>query len=272
MSNSGIGFGFSGISAAPSATAINAAENGLSNPPGDPNTAVLGQDVGQAADPAALLNDREIPVNAFTIQMTDQNASQIIFGAHSPAQWGIAIISDSTFPAPELTPTLIFQDIASPISWEVSNNNGGLRFLNSSTGGGVLISTDTVIETLQITGNLLLDEAITAAKVNVQPKIANFSVPSIQAARTWYTNTGAAGAITFDLPSATIGQDFGFAVTVAANIVLDAGGTDIIRNGPAATIAGGTATNGTVGSVLRITCLEPGIWTVREVIGVWVLA
>jgi hypothetical protein len=57
---------------------VNSANSGLSVSAG--NT-VLGQNVGQLGDPAALLSNREIPMGAFTISHKDSSGNSNVFGA-----------------------------------------------------------------------------------------------------------------------------------------------------------------------------------------------
>ena len=89
-----------------------------------------------------------------------------------------------------------------------------------------------------------------------------------------HTNTGAAGSITLVLPAATnIGAELTFYVGAAQNLVIDAAGTDLIRNGASVSSAGGTATNGTVGSIITLRCVVSGTWAATATpIGTWTLA
>lgn len=89
-----------------------------------------------------------------------------------------------------------------------------------------------------------------------------------------HTNTGAGGSITIVLPAAsTLGLEFTFYVGAAQNLVIDAAGTDLIRNGASVSSAGGTATNGTVGSTITLRCVVSGTWAAMATpIGTWTLA
>lgn len=89
-----------------------------------------------------------------------------------------------------------------------------------------------------------------------------------------HTNTGAGGSVTIILPAATnIGCQFTFYVGAAQNLVIDAAGTDLIRNGGSTSTAGGTATNNVVGSTITLRCVVSGTWAAMVTpIGTWTLA
>src|ERR1700693_1537927 len=57
---------------------ITSANNGLSVDPVS-GKIVLGQDIGQAGDPAQLLNAREIPMKGFPFSFTDNGAGNLFF-------------------------------------------------------------------------------------------------------------------------------------------------------------------------------------------------
>jgi hypothetical protein len=66
----GQGIQFTGVSSAsPAASTLTGANNGLSPSSGNIHIVVLGQDVGQAGDPAALLSAREIPQAGFGLNI-----------------------------------------------------------------------------------------------------------------------------------------------------------------------------------------------------------
>lgn len=89
----------------------------------------------------------------------------------------------------------------------------------------------------------------------------------------WFCNTGAGAGIAANLPAAAVGLHYGFAVTTAQNIVITANGTDTIRVAGSVSTAGGTATNGTVGSTIYLICFAAGEWTAASAPnGTWTLS
>ena len=142
---------------------------------------------------------------------------------------------------------------AGQVSWAdvgVGRSEGGvLKVTNGSSGVGKLL-----------------------ALFRVSPKTTSpVSVFALDS-RTVYTNEGAGGPITFNLPAAAAGYAYIFAVQAAQNMVITAAAGDTIRSAAAVSSAGGTATNGTIGSVLHLICLNGTEWFALAAQGVWIYA
>lgn len=88
-----------------------------------------------------------------------------------------------------------------------------------------------------------------------------------------YTNEGASGAITFNLPAASGGRHYYFYVQSANNMVITAAAGDTIRIAGSVSSSGGTATNGTVGSFIHLVEINATEWVAMGTpAGTWVLA
>jgi len=72
----------------------NDGNNGLSISTIDPNTLVLGQDVGQTGDPAILLSNREIPMGGFFLNLLGSNGNFTLEPDSSFVQGGAASGND----------------------------------------------------------------------------------------------------------------------------------------------------------------------------------
>jgi hypothetical protein len=88
---------------------------------------------------------------------------------------------------------------------------------------------------------------------------------------TYHTNTGASGAITFTLPSATVGLRFGFAVGVAQELRIDPSGSQTISlpSDGVPSAAGAYITANAIGERVDIACLIAGNWSVLSYSGTW---
>jgi hypothetical protein len=82
-----------------------------------------------------------------------------------------------------------------------------------------------------------------------------------------YTNEGAAGALTYNLPTAQAGLTFTFIVDVAQNLIVQAGAGDTIRAAATVSAAAGTATSNTIGDVIRLVAINATEWYAISVVG-----
>lgn len=82
-----------------------------------------------------------------------------------------------------------------------------------------------------------------------------------------FTNTGEIASLQYDLPPATIGLQFTFAVVEAQDLVVAADGTDVLQVMEVA--SGLSMTSNTPGSVVTLTCIEAGTWMATSVVGPW---
>ena len=87
-----------------------------------------------------------------------------------------------------------------------------------------------------------------------------------------FNNSGASGAVTYNLPAAAAGLVYGFAVITAQNLIVDAAAGDLIYIGSSASSAGGTATSNTIGSALYMVAIDATNWVCLSDTGTWVTA
>lgn len=123
---------------------------------------------------------------------------------------------------------------------------GSIRVTNGSTGIGSLNAARTV-----------------AAEITSPETIADTD------SRKVITNEGAVGAVTYNLPAAAAGLEVIFIVHTAQNMVVTAATGDTIRIAAGVSSAGGTVTNGTVGGVLHLVCLNATEWFAISSTGTW---
>lgn len=84
-----------------------------------------------------------------------------------------------------------------------------------------------------------------------------------------YTNQGAGAPVTFNLPTASVGQTFTFIVQSAQNVVVTASAGDTIRLAANVSAAAGTATSNQVGDVLVLVAINATEWIATSIVGVW---
>jgi hypothetical protein len=301
-----ISYNNQGGGAVPPFVNVEGARNGLSLDTDD--FVVLGQDVGEAGDPAALISNREIPlVGSFisflrsiglSIQISDNGI--ILFAADTPELVGINEMKIDV---------LTHQQVDTPSSggYELGNSNGGGSLLIQitpsgldPTNAGFMIRCDTSVAVKSLiwylngglgiggddflnNGNetgISVDGAITGQKL-VVIKTAPYNLDNRFDAGKVITNTGAAGLTVLQLPqAATVSADaygyFDFYVDNANGIQLVAAGTDTINIGPSSSSGGGTCTALTAGNTIRLQLLNPGAnpakWVAMFQVGTWVLA
>jgi hypothetical protein len=106
-------------------------------------------------------------------------------------------------------------------------------------------------------------------RLGVFAKTANTTLTNNDCGKV-FTNEGAAGAITFALPAATVGMRFRFQVLVAQELRIDPNGTETIGlpSTGAQQAAGKYITADAVGEGIEIFCVKAGSWHVRGV-GTW---
>jgi hypothetical protein len=103
-----------------------------------------------------------------------------------------------------------------------------------------------------------------------QVKTADYTVLAGDSGRT-FTNTGAAGAVTFAMPVAVAGLRYRFRVGVAQQLRIDPDGTETISlpstGVPAA--AGAYIVADAIGETVDIQCVQAGSWAVFGYTGTW---
>lgn len=106
--------------------------------------------------------------------------------------------------------------------------------------------------------------------IEFQVKTANYTVLTTENG-TGFTNVGAAGAITFSLPAATVGLHYYFAVGVAQELRIDPNGTETISlpSSGVPQAAGAYLTADAIGETVHIACATAGSWRVFGYTGTW---
>lgn len=119
---------------------------------------------------------------------------------------------------------------------------------------------------------LLMDsnQRISQVKHQAASKTANYTVLAADSF-TDFDNAGAAGVVTFTLPTAALGLNFTFSAVVAQQIKVQAGGSDAISMSGNSKAAGGLLTGpaATQGASVTIKCTSANMWTVTAFQGTW---
>jgi len=102
-------------------------------------------------------------------------------------------------------------------------------------------------------------------------KTANYSVLAADTF-TEFDNIGAAGTVTFTLPTPAVGLVFGFAVMAAYNLIIQAPGGSFVYMGTVPSSSGGSLTSSSVGSYVYFKCRSSTVWVVQTVSGTWSVA
>ena len=101
-------------------------------------------------------------------------------------------------------------------------------------------------------------------------KTADYTVTVGDSGKT-FTNTGAAGAVTFAMPASVAGLKYRFRVGVAQQLRIDPNGTETISlpSTGAPSAAGAYIVADAIGETVDIQCVEAGSWSVFGFTGTW---
>jgi hypothetical protein len=104
----------------------------------------------------------------------------------------------------------------------------------------------------------------------VTAKTANYTVTTADNGTT-FTNEGAAGAITFAMPAATVGLRYRFHVLTAQELRIDPNGTETTNMavGGAQQAAGAYITANADLEFIELHCVKAGRWETVAVAGTW---
>ena len=103
----------------------------------------------------------------------------------------------------------------------------------------------------------------------VEAKTADYTVTVNDNGKT-FTNTGAAGAVTFALPPATVGLRYQFWVKAAQELRIDPNGTETIALDTGVQQAAGKyITANAVGEHISVLCVKAGEWDTADPTGTW---
>lgn len=84
-----------------------------------------------------------------------------------------------------------------------------------------------------------------------------------------FTNLGAGGTITFDLPHPTAGMTYTFCLLAGEVLNINLTGSDTLRIGSSVTSSGGNAAANTLGDSVTIVAVSTTVWVATSVIGTW---
>lgn len=253
--------------------ATGSADNGLSVDAGSGHI-VLGNDLGDAAAPGKLLNNRNIERNGFALNIDDAVNGIVfsIFGS-SPTLVGPAV----SFIAQNNVNSQLLQIYSSGLLGKggVATGAGAIEWF-PGVGQGCILHPGTNPANPGV-NNLLIDYA--AVRINgtlrndrfVSPQAASpVAVSSSADKNKVFTNEGAGAAITFNLPAAAVGLSYTFYVQNANGVVIDAAAGDTIRILALVTAAGGSVSSVTVGSSVILVAINATEWVAIAALGTWV--
>lgn len=107
-------------------------------------------------------------------------------------------------------------------------------------------------------------------KRTVAAKTASYTVVAKTDNGKTFTNTAAAGAITFALPAATLGQWYDFVVKAAQELRIDPNGTETISLASGVQQAAGKyITADAIGERISVECVKAGEWDTAKAVGTW---
>lgn len=191
----------------------------------------------------------------FTLQTGAGAAANLVCGAVT----GSAQVAGSTLVASSggstSTPSVAVNSLGSHFSGLYSSGTQTLDFTTNALAAGTINST-------QQWSNI---KRGTASKTTAYPVVATDSNVA-------FDNMGAAGVVTFTLPSAVVGQTFSFTATVAQQIKVQAGGSDAISMFGNNKSVGGLITGpATVnqGASVEMVCTSANMWAVTSFLGTW---
>jgi hypothetical protein len=115
----------------------------------------------------------------------------------------------------------------------------------------------------------LLVSVTGTVNATVSPQSTSPVSPAASDSGTYFTNEGAAGLITFNLPVAVAGYIYTFIVENVNGIAITAFAGDTIRFGGTVTATGGTITSTTIGSTITLVSINATEWIAVSLIGTW---
>jgi hypothetical protein len=292
--------------ASPPFVNIKGARNGASLDSDD--YVVLGQDEGAGdSGPAALLNNRQIPLLGFFIELLRETSgvmrisqqgfviNQAFPNAVSLTDLGllVATVPEASLAASSFVGVFDNTDNASlglqiiPTDFGVGSgvmlSSGqpdapdGNYFLFFWSLGGVSLGKSDFANNSGNRGGLSVDGPLLGQKFPVI-KTGPYNLDNRFDSGKVFTNTGAGGLVVLTLPEGeTLNTSgfFDFYVDSANGIQVQAYVSDSIRVGASVTAAGGTATALIQGNSLRLILLNPGSnpaqWVALSVVGAWTL-
>lgn len=145
-------------------------------------------------------------------------------------------------------------------SWDIQDNTSSSH---SSTDLPTLAGTNHIIKNNQGFG--------TYERVSVKTQADSPITLTAGDSGKQYTNEGATGMVTFNLPAAAVGLFFPFRVQDADGITVVADTGDTIRLSDVVSASAGSAVSTTIGSVMTLEAINSTEWVARSFEGSWVV-
>jgi hypothetical protein len=114
-------------------------------------------------------------------------------------------------------------------------------------------------------------QGIVPILVGLQAKTADYTVVALTDNNAIFSNTGAAGTVVFNLPAATVGQQYSFRIVAAQALRVDPNGSETIAL-PSSGVQGAAGKylgSATAGGTLTLRCDVAGQWSCVNSTAVW---
>lgn len=232
------------------------------------NRAVLGQNVGEAGNPAALLNDREIPVNpgALTFQDLAFPENKVKIGDNGFGTFQFKVEGDSVNAS---LPVVIISDLDPGFTteWRIYAQGGQLLIDENISAINVITFTPAFV---RCDVQLRCPAGISYNQTVINNAISAVILSGISTSGQINTNSGAAGAIVLTLPVPILGSTYKFYVAAAFNLTIQATAGVAIRNGALLKAAPGNLVNNVIGSFITLVAMDATTWVAESQSGGWI--
>lgn len=273
-------------------------------------TTSITERMGLSYQDAVLDNNGSMPSvgNSTAIYVTDQTVTGTAYSLHSvgsgvifsnagPGIFGstLAVTGHVTFEGVTSTgatgtgklvfdtsPTLVTPLLGTPTSGTLTNCTG-LPISTGVSGLGSGVATFLATPSSANLASAVTDETGTGALVfgtapvltspniikKVTAKTSNYTLLATDSG-TVFTNAGAAGSVSFTLPTAAAGLEYTIIATTAQTVVLVADSGHTIRNGGSVTSSSGNFTSdATKGVLLKVIATGTTEWYTESIVGSW---
>lgn len=241
------------------------ARNGLSI---ESTRSVLGQTVGAVGNPAALLSNRQIPVNPFAVIFQDLAfaANKVRIGDNGSGTFQFKVEGNS---AAASLPVVIISDLSAGFvsEWRIYAQAGGLQIDENIAGQNYITFQPNFIRTdvqLRCPFGIAYNQTVVNNAISVTIGSGITTSGQIN------TNSGSAAAIILTLPVPITGSTYKFYVSAAFNLTIQATAGVAIRNAGLLKGAPGSLVNGVVGSFITLVAMDASTWVAESQSGAWI--
>jgi hypothetical protein len=200
--------------------------------------------------------------NSRYINLKGQGIGLVVDVVDGPGMFGF---QDIDFENNGIESRITYGNALSLLVWRHVSLTHSLQLTMNDVGQLIIASTRGMTEGTAILVNTTLEHFL-----QISPKAANFSISPASNNLNVFTNEGAAGTITFSLPSAEPGFNFTFYVQNANNLIVKAFAGDTIRWGGSVTAAGGSISANTVGNCITLVAINNTEYIAKSIVGTWV--